>query len=109
MSTERNSYSAEANREKLVNAMPDEALTKRLQLAIDSTEIWEKGLDLLRKRIASGELSHILLLRMIDTLAKSTACFAMDGRPQVKRPGRTRRSGHQSRRAPKRRKPGQSR
>jgi hypothetical protein len=51
----------------------DEALIKQLEAAIYSNEIWEKALDVLRKRIASGEVSDNMLLRIVISLSKSTA------------------------------------
>jgi hypothetical protein len=40
----------------------DEAQIKQLEAAIHSTEIWQKALDVLCKRIASGEVSDNMLL-----------------------------------------------
>jgi hypothetical protein len=65
--------STECNREKLVNALCDEALIKQLEAAIYSTDIWQKALDVLRKRIASRELSENMLLHVVVSLSKSTA------------------------------------
>jgi hypothetical protein len=83
MTTEPNANSADGNRES--TALRDEALIKQLKAAINSEEICEKAVAVLRKRIASRELSDNMLLRIIVFLAKSTACFTMDGRPQAKR------------------------
>src|SRR5690242_20581920 len=101
MVDEPNTSSADANRESV--ASPEEALINRLKAGIESNEIWGRALDLLRKRMESGELSDNMLLRVTLSLAKSTACFTMDGRPQVTRQGRVSRSGRQSRRPPTRR------
>src|SRR5262245_29303433 len=65
--------STECNREKLVNALRDEALIKQLEAAIYSNEIWEKALDVVCKRIASGEVSENMLLHVVVSLSKSTA------------------------------------
>jgi hypothetical protein len=62
--------STEYNREKLVNALRDEALIKQLEAAINSNKIWEKALDVVCKRIASGEVSDNMLLRVWFPLAK---------------------------------------
>ena len=70
MTAEPNTNSTEYNREKLVNALRDEALIKQLEAAIYSNEIWEKALDVLCKRIASGEVSDNMLLRVWFPLAK---------------------------------------
>src|SRR5262245_26890970 len=51
----------------------DEALIKQLESAIYTNEIWEKALDVLCKRIASGEVSDNMLLRVLVSLSKSTA------------------------------------
>jgi hypothetical protein len=61
------------NREKLVSALRDETLIKQFEAAIDAEEIREKALEVLRKRIDSREISDSMLLRIIASLAKSTA------------------------------------
>jgi hypothetical protein len=78
------------DREKLVNAMRDEALIKQLKDAMYSERIREKALDVLVKRIASGEISADMLLRIIVSLSKSTEdwfrrCLEVD-RPPRRRP-----------------------
>jgi hypothetical protein len=79
------------DREKLVNAMRDEALIKQLKDAMYSERIREKALDVLAKRTASGELSVDMLLRIYVSLGKSTdywfrqQCFEVD-RPPRRRP-----------------------
>src|SRR5262245_59866835 len=67
-----NTNPTECNREKLVNAL-EEALIKQLEVAIYSNEIWEKALDVVCKRIASGEVSDNMLLHIVLSLSKSTA------------------------------------
>jgi hypothetical protein len=98
MSTEPNTNSADGNRENM--ASREEALIKQLKAVIDSQGICGKAFDLLHKRIASGELTDNMLLRIVLSLAKSTAYFTMDGRPQAKRRGLASRSGYQSSRVP---------
>src|SRR2546429_3295447 len=71
-----NTDSTECNREKLVNALRDEALIKQLEAAIYSNEIWEKAIDVVRKRIASREVSDNMLLRVAVSLSKSTAVLS---------------------------------
>jgi hypothetical protein len=74
----RRTSSAAANRNDLINALCDEdfeALIKLLQTASKSFEILQQANDLLEKRIASGELSTTMLLRVIVSLGKSTACL----------------------------------
>jgi hypothetical protein len=71
MTTGPNTESTEGNREKLVNALRDEAQIKQLEAAIHSQEILEKALDVLRKRIASREVSDYMLLRIVVSLSKS--------------------------------------
>jgi hypothetical protein len=71
-----NTNSTECNREKLVNALRDEALIKQLEAAIYSNEIWEKALDVVCKRIASGEISDNMLLHVVVSLSKSTAILS---------------------------------
>jgi hypothetical protein len=78
------------DRENLVNAMRDEALIKQLKDAMYSERIREKALDVLVKRIASGEISADMLLRIIVSLSKSTEdwfrrCLEVD-RPPRRRP-----------------------
>jgi uncharacterized membrane protein len=60
----------------------DETLIKRLEAVISSVEIWEKALDVLRKRIASGEISNNMLLRILVSLSQSTVYFEGDRRPR---------------------------
>ena len=111
----RRTNSAAANRNDPINALRDEdleALVKLLEAASKSSEILQKANDVLQKRIASGELSDNMLLRIIDSLAKSTAYVAyvaVDRPPQAKRRAPASRLGRQSRRAPIRRTHGQSR
>jgi hypothetical protein len=72
----RRTNSAAANRNGLINALCDEdfaALIKLLEAASQSSEILEKAIDVLQKRIASGELSTAMLLRVIVSLSKSAA------------------------------------
>jgi hypothetical protein len=105
MTTEPDTNAADATLEKLVNAVRDEALIKQLKAGIDAEEICKKAVDLLGKRTVSGELSNDMLLRIIISLAKSTAYVAyapVNRPPQTKRRGRASRSGHRSRRAPSR-------
>ena len=71
-----NTNSTECNREKLVNALPDEALIKQFEAAIYSNEIWEKALDVVRKRIASREVSDNMLLHVVVSLSKSIAVLS---------------------------------
>jgi hypothetical protein len=65
-----NTNSTECDREKLVDALGDEALIKQLEAAIYSNEILEKALDVVRKRIASGEVNDNMLLRVLVSLSK---------------------------------------
>jgi hypothetical protein len=51
----------------------DEAQIKQLEAAIHSTDIWQKALDVLCKRIASGEVSDKMLLHIVVSLSKSAA------------------------------------
>jgi hypothetical protein len=68
--------STECNREKLVDALGDEALIKQVEAAIYSNEIWQKALDVVRKRLASGELSDNMLLHVVASLSKSSAVLS---------------------------------
>ena len=76
------------DREKLVNAVRDEALIKQLEAATYSERIREKALDVLDKRIASGEMSVDMLLRIYVSLGKSTdywfrqTCLEVDRHPR---------------------------
>jgi hypothetical protein len=65
-------------KEKLVNALRDEA--KQLEAAIYSNEIWEKSLEVVCKRIASGEVSDNMLLHVVLSLSKSIAVFKLHRR-----------------------------
>ena len=70
-----NTNSTECNREKLVNALPGEALIKQLEAAIYSNEIWQKALDVVRA-IASRQVSDNMLLHVVVSLSKSTAVLS---------------------------------
>ena len=65
--------STECSREEACQALRDEALIKQLEVAIYATDIWQKALDVLRKRIASGEVNENMLLHVVLSLSKSTA------------------------------------
>jgi hypothetical protein len=66
--TGANTSSTEGDR-----ALCDDALIKQLEVAIYATDIWQKALDVLRKRIASGEVNENMLLHVVLSLSKSTA------------------------------------
>jgi hypothetical protein len=68
--------STECSREEACQALRDEALIKQLEAGIYSTEIWQKAVDVLRKRIASGEVSDNMLLHIVVSLSKSSAVLA---------------------------------
>ena len=68
--------STECNREEACQALRDEALIKQLEAAIYSTDIWQKAIDVVRKRIASREVSDNMLLRVAVSLSKSTAVLS---------------------------------
>jgi hypothetical protein len=65
------------NREKNVGDLRDEALIKQYEAATESEIIRKKAVDLLGRRIASGDLSTSMLLRIVMTLAKSTEALAV--------------------------------
>jgi hypothetical protein len=81
-----NTNSTECNREKLVNTLRDEALIKQLEAAIYSNEIWKKALDVVCKRIASGQVSDNMLLHVVVSLSKSTAVFSRTARIVIRAP-----------------------
>jgi hypothetical protein len=68
--------STECNREEARQALCGEALIKQLEVAIYSTDIWQKAVDVLCKRIASGEVSDNMLLHIVVSLSKSSAILA---------------------------------
>jgi hypothetical protein len=70
-----NTNSARGNRKKLVTPLSDEALIKQLEPAIYSQEICKKAIDVIHKRLASGEVSDNMLLRIVVSLSKSSACL----------------------------------
>ena len=53
----------------------DDPLIELFELGNCSTEIWRKALHIISKRMESGELSDHMLVRIVATLAKSTAPF----------------------------------
>jgi hypothetical protein len=71
-----NTNSTECNREKLVNALPGDALIKELEAPIYSNEIWQRALDVVRKRIASREVRDNMLLHVVVSLSKSIAVLS---------------------------------
>ena len=60
----------------------DDPEIKKFQIANRSMEICDRAVDLISKRMESGELRDHMVLRIIATLAKSTAPF------EVRRPRR---------------------
>jgi uncharacterized membrane protein len=58
---------------KSTAALRNEAPIKQLEAATYAARIWQKALDLLDKRMASGEMSDSMLLRLVVSLGKSTA------------------------------------
>jgi hypothetical protein len=71
MTTGPNKNSAKGKRKNLVTGLSEEAQIKRLEAAIDSQEIYKKALDLIDKRLVSGEVSDNMLLRIVVSLSKS--------------------------------------
>ncbi len=65
--------SAEFCREEACQSLCDETVIKQLEAGIYSTDIWQKAVDVLRNRVASGEVSDNMLLRVVVSLGKSTA------------------------------------
>ena len=76
MTAEPNINSAELCREEARRCLCDETVIKQLEAAIYSTGIWQKAVDVLRKRIASGEVSDNMLLHIVASLSKSSALLA---------------------------------
>jgi hypothetical protein len=76
MTAKRSINSAEFCREEARRSLCDETLIKQLETGISSIEIWQKAVDVLRKRIASGEVSDNMLLRVMVSLSKSSAVLA---------------------------------
>ena len=73
MTASPSNNSTECNREEACQPLCDETLIKQLEAAIHSTDIWQKALDVLCKRIASGEVSDNMLLHIVVSLSKSGA------------------------------------
>ena len=69
-------HSTECSREVPCEALCDDTLIKQLEAGIYSTGIWQKAVDVLRKRIASGEVSDNMLLHIVVSLSKSSAVLA---------------------------------
>jgi hypothetical protein len=76
MTAEPSINSAEFCREEACRSLCDETVIKQIEAAIYSTDIWQKALDVLRKRIASGEVSDNMLLHVVVSLSKSIAVLA---------------------------------
>jgi len=71
MNSGPNTNAAECFETRSVNAVPP---------AIHSKDIWRKARDILCKRIDSGETSDTMLLHIVGSLSKSTACFQVHRR-----------------------------
>jgi hypothetical protein len=63
----------------------DDPEIKKIQIANYSIEIWQKAVDLISKRMESGEMSDSMLLRVIVCLAKSTSPVELPRRPRRRR------------------------
>jgi hypothetical protein len=75
VTTGPNNNCAKGKRKKLVTGLSEEAQIKQLEAAIYSQEICKKALDLIHKRLDSGEVSDNMLLRILVSLNKSAACL----------------------------------
>jgi hypothetical protein len=73
MTSVPNGKPTEGNQENPIDASRDEALIKKVEVAIYSAEIWRKAVDVLCKRIASREVSDEMLLRIVISLSKSNS------------------------------------
>jgi hypothetical protein len=65
--------------------LPDDPEIKKLQIQIDSAVIWRKALDLISKRLESGEMSDTMLLRTVACLGQSTLADDLPRRPRRRR------------------------
>ena len=58
--------------QKLLDALRDEAQIKRFEAGIEAEEIKDLAINVLRKAVASQDISNNMLLRIIACLSKST-------------------------------------
>ena len=76
MTAEPNINFAEFWREEARRCLCDETAIKQIEAGVYSTKIWQKAVDVLRNRIASGEVSDNMLMRIVVSLSKSSAVLA---------------------------------
>jgi hypothetical protein len=63
----------------------DDPEIKKLRIQFDTTVIWRKAVDLISKRMDSGEMTDSMLLRTIVCLGKSTVPNDLPRRPRRRR------------------------
>ena len=80
----------------------DDPEIKKLQIRIDSTVIWRKALELISKRMESGEMTDSMLLRTIACLGQSTFADDLPRRPRRRTSRRARKDNRQARGANRR-------
>jgi hypothetical protein len=64
-------YKRTGDPQKLLDALRDEAQIKRFEAGIEAEEIKDLAINVLRKAVASQDISTNMLLRIIASLSKS--------------------------------------
>jgi hypothetical protein len=72
LSHELEEYTRTGDPQKLLDALRDEAQIKRFEAGIEAEEIKNLAVNVLRKAVASQDISNNMLLRIIASLSKST-------------------------------------
>jgi len=72
LSHELEEYKRTGDPQKLLDALRDEAQIKRFEAGIEAEEIKDLAINVLRKAVASQDISNNMLLRIIACLSKST-------------------------------------
>jgi hypothetical protein len=84
LSHELEEYKKTGDPRKLLDALRDEAQIKRFEAGIEAEEIKNLAVNVLRKAVASQDISNNMLLRIIASLSKSTKAVlkeVMSNRP----------------------------
>ena len=93
VSHELEEYKRTGDPQKLLDALRDEAQIKRFEAGIEAEEIKELAVNVLRKAIASRDVSNNMLLRIIVSLSKSTEGVLKELEQQAGKQRRRKRAG----------------
>jgi hypothetical protein len=94
LSHELEEYTRTGDPQKLLDALRHEAQIKRFEAGIEAEEIKNLAVNVLRKAVASPDISINVLLRITDSLSKSSEsvlkdCLGVTGRQRRRRSAAT--------------------